>query len=324
VAGAKRNWRLATWAWTLIAALAVLELAAAGSIRAGVQSDESWRAAAEFVRARHRPSDRIIAAPGWADPIVRQHLGDLLSLRSAAPPDDAGTERLWELSIRGAGGRAEPAELDEAFDGVRVRMWTMPADELVYDFVEEVASAKVDVVEAGDATACPLLDARPGRGGLGYGPMTPARRFVCDSRRPWLWVGATVLADLELRARRCVWQHPAGTEPVRVTFRDAELGERIVVSAGVDYQAERERTHGPVRLRVFIDDELAGELVHADGDGWSTIEIDTSAFGSQAANVRFETTADDPGARLFCWAASATRASGASKRPDGLSSGDGR
>ena len=53
------------------------------------------------------PTDRIVAAPSWIDPIVRHHLGDLLSLRLAAPSDLAGIERVWEVGIRGATTRAE-------------------------------------------------------------------------------------------------------------------------------------------------------------------------------------------------------------------------
>ena len=141
--------------------------------------------------------------------------------------------------------------------------------------------------------------------------MTPPERFVCDPRRPWLWVGATVLADLELQPRRCIWQHPAGTEPVRVTFPDAPLGERLVIHGGIDYNNERRRTYSPVTLRVWIEDRLAGELVHHDGDGWSSIGIDTSELDLERATVRFETSTTDPRARarFFCWAASTRAAS---------------
>lgn len=307
MAGAKRNSRLAPWSWVAIAALAVLELVAAASIRAAVPSDDSWASAAAFIRDRYQPGDRIVAAPVWAEPIVREHLGDLLSLRVAAPPDEAGIQRVWELGIRGASETRQPSELDRRFDGVRVRMWTRSSDELVYDFVAEVAGAQVELVEGEQARDCPSVNAGPGLGGLGRGPMPPERRFVCDSSRPWLWVGATVLADLQLRARRCIWQHPAGAEPVRVIYPEAVLGDRIVLSAGIDYGAERERRHGPVRLRVFIEDQLLGELIHEDGDGWSSVVLETFGLGAGPAEVRFETTAEDPTARLFCWAASATR-----------------
>ena len=67
----------------------------------------------------------------------------------------------------------------------------------LYDFVENVDQARVELVVADGPRTCPWMKARPARGGLERGPMTPSERFVCDPRRPWLWVGATVLQDLE-------------------------------------------------------------------------------------------------------------------------------
>jgi len=306
VVEAGRKLSLAAWVWVLIAGLAAFELLAHPLIRAAIPGDESWEVASAFVRERYKSTDRIVAAPSWADPIVRSHLGDLLSLRRAAPSDLAGIDRIWEVSVRGATTRSVPPDLEKDFDGVRVRMWHVSSDQVLYDFVEEVEHAAVELVHADGPQACPWVSARPGSGGLGAGPMAPSERFVCDPRRPWLWVGATILADLDLRPRRCVWQHPAGTEPVRVTFADVQLGERLVVHGGIDYSVERRRAHGPVSLRIWIDDRLAGELVHHDGDGWAGIDIDTSELGLERAAIRFETTARDPGARLFCWSA-ATR-----------------
>jgi hypothetical protein len=293
----------------LIAGLAAFELVAHPLIHAATPSDESWEAASAFVRARYQATDRIVAAPSWADPIVRALLGDLMSLRAAAPGDLAGFDHVWELGIRGATTRDEPPAMEKDFDGVRVRMWPVSTEEVVYDFVEEVEHAQVELVGTDESEACPWVSARPARGGLGQGPMTPPERFVCDPRRPWLWVGATVLADLELRPRRCIWQHPAGIEPVRVTFPDAALGEHLVIHSGIDYNNERLRTYSPVTLRVWIEERLAGELVHHDGDGWSSIDIDTSELGLGRARMRFETTTTDPRAkaRFFCWAASTQR-----------------
>ncbi|UCH28827.1 MAG: hypothetical protein JSV06_11185 [Myxococcales bacterium] len=309
MAEAGRKLSLAAWVWVLIAALAAFELVAHPLILAAIPSDESWEEASAFVRARFGPSDVLVAAPAWADPIVRYELGDLTSLRMAAPVNLAGVGRVWELAIRGATTRDDPPLLEEDFGGVRVRMWPMDSPALLYDFVEEIEHADVELVVDGERRACPWTQARPDRGGLGRGPMMPTERFICDPRRPWLWVGATVLADLDLRPRRCIWQHPAGTAPVRVTFSDVPVGERLVVHAGVDYGVERRRAHAPVTLAVWIDAELAGELVHHDGDGWSRLEIDTSGHGAQRATVRFETTAPDPAARLFCYSASAQTAS---------------
>jgi len=304
VANAWQKGSLAAWLWVLIAGVAAFELLAQPWVSAAIPSDESWQAASTFVRTRYQAGDRIVGAPSWVDPIVRSWLGDLSTLRTAAPSDLAGIDRLWELSIRGASTRDEKPDLEERFDEVRVRMWLLQTDDVLYDFVEELEQAKVEIVRAGLSQLCPSSTGPSSPGGLGRGPMPPTERFICDPQRPWLWVGATILSDLELRPRRCIWQHPAGVEPVRVTFPEALLGERLVVHAGIDYHSERERVHGPVVLRVWIDDHLAGELIHRDGDGWSRLEIDTSDLRLQRAAVRFETTAEDPSARLFCWSAS--------------------
>jgi hypothetical protein len=293
----------------LIAGLAVFELVTQPVIDAAIPSDASWEAASAFVRARYQPADVIVAAPSWVDPVVRAHLGDLLSLRAAAPSDPAGVRRVWEVGIRGATTRDSAPALEEDFAGVRVRMWPVSAETVVYDFVEEIEHAQVELVRADRLQPCPWMSVSPARGGLGQGPMAPGERFVCDPRRPWLWVGATVLADLELHPRRCIWQHPAGTDPVRVTFPDAALGERLLIRGGIDYNNERRRAYSPVTLRVWINDRLEGELVHRDGDGWSGIDIDTSELGLARARVRFETTTNDTKARLFCWAASTQTAS---------------
>ncbi|HVK89075.1 MAG TPA: hypothetical protein VM513_33370, partial [Kofleriaceae bacterium] len=44
-----------------------------------VPGDAAWASAAKVVRERYRPGDLIVFAPGWADPIGRLHLGDLIS-----------------------------------------------------------------------------------------------------------------------------------------------------------------------------------------------------------------------------------------------------
>ena len=305
MAEAGRKQTLAAWVWVLVAGLALFELVAHPVIRASVPRDESWGEAAAFVRSRAGSADRVVAAPAWADPIVRRELGDLMSLREAAPPDDAGVERVWELSIRGHGTRSDPPALEEHFGGIRVRMWPVTTPHVVYDFVERLKDASVTIETDDGERACPWTRARPDPGGLERGPMRPEARFQCDPRQPWAWVGSTVLADLTLAPRRCIWQHPVGERPVRTSFSDVSLGDTLVVSAGVDYQVARRDAHAPVTLRVFIDDVLRGELVHRDGDGWTTVAVDTTDIAGALADVRFETSASDPSARLFCYAASA-------------------
>lgn len=304
MADAGRKLSLGAWVWVLIAGLAAFELVAHPAILAAVPSDRSWEEAATFVRARFRPSDRIVGAPAWIDPIVRHHLGDLPSLRNAAPPDLAGVDRVWEIAIRGATHREDAPLVDEAFGGVRVRMWPIDSNRLVHDFVENLASARVSLSADDGLHACPWSRDEPDPGGLERGPMRPSERFICDRSRPWLWVGATVLADLDLEPRRCIWQHPAGEHPVRTEFLDVPIGDWIVAHAGIDYQVARQRNFAPVTLSVWIDGERVGELVHSDGDGWSELRVDTSARDRRRSTVAFETTSPNPTARLFCYSAS--------------------
>jgi hypothetical protein len=304
VAEAGRKLSLAAWAWVLIAALAAFELLAHPVIQAAIPSDKSWEEASAFVRARFQPTDRIVAAPHWADPIVRRELGDLTSLRVAALPDSAGVGRVWELGIRGATTRDEAPVLERDFRGVRVRMWSVQSPKILYDFVEHITDARVELETEDGPLACPWTTARPSPGGLERGPMRPAERFVCDRKRAWLWVGSTVLADLDLHPRRCIWQHPAGPNPVRTIFANVPLGRQLVVHGGVDYQIARQRAYAPVVLRVWIDDEIVAEWIHRDGDGWSGLDIDTSDREGSFATVRFETTTAEPFARIFCFAAS--------------------
>ncbi|MBW2379451.1 MAG: hypothetical protein JRG70_07835, partial [Deltaproteobacteria bacterium] len=168
---AGRKLSLSAWVWVLIAGLAVFELVAHPLIRAAIPTDDSWAAATAFVRARYQAADRIVAAPSWADPIVRSHLGDLLSLRMAAPADPAGVDRVWELGIRGATTRDEPPNLEEDFGGVRVRMWLVSTDRVLYDFVENVDQAHVELVVADGPQDAP-----------GFGSALPSCRTSSFSR----------------------------------------------------------------------------------------------------------------------------------------------
>ncbi|MDH3623895.1 MAG: hypothetical protein OEQ49_08465 [Myxococcales bacterium] len=305
-----RKSSLAAWVWVLVACVAVFELVADTVIRARVPTDASWEDATAFVRERFEPTDRVVAAPRWIDPLVRSYLGDLFSLSSASVGDLAGVRRVWEVGIRGATSRREPPALEESFGGVRVRMWPVTTDEVLFDFVEGIGRAKVDLLTERGAQPCPWIHAKVEGGGLGHGPLPPPDRFVCDPGRPWLWVGPTVVADLDLQPRRCVWQHPAGREPVRATFRDVPLGDKLVVQGGLDYNNERTAGNIAVRLRVFIDGRLAGEMRHQDRDGWSRLEIDTARLNGSVRQVRIETIAAKSHGRTFCWSASTRRAQG--------------
>ncbi|MEM7433759.1 MAG: hypothetical protein AAF436_01315 [Myxococcota bacterium] len=293
------------WARLAIVAIALFELISPWVITTSVPTEAGWREATAFVRSNFEPGDRIAATPQWISPLVRAELGDLLTLRTASEDDLPGASRLWEVSTRGSSSSAAKPAVEAQFGGIQVRRWPLSTDELVFDFVEYVADAEVTWVDGEHSHPCAWRDAPPAGGGLGRGPMAPPGRFVCDRRKPWLWVGATVMADLDLLPRRCVWQHPAGTDPVRTRFEQVPLGDTLVVEGALDYNNDRREGRSPVLLRVFIDGHLAGELRHRDRTGWTRVEVDTSRFSGSTREVWFETTTPDPAARTFCWSASA-------------------
>ncbi len=269
--------------WLIFLALAIVEVVGHVVVRARVVSDDDWSAAAARVRRDFREGDLVVVAPSWADPLLREHLGDVITLEDAGRSDLAQYRRLWALSIRGHRPAEAPSAapaLDEQIGAVRVLRWDLRPDGVLYDFTEHVRDAHVSMVQGDREVACAWRDEGRARGGgLGAGPITPAERHVCDARRPWLWVGTTVQDDLDLQPRYCIWQHPAGREPIRATFDDVPLGERIVLYGDVYYEHERDLAHGAVDVSVFVDGEQVGRMVHRDGDGWKRMVASTQREG---------------------------------------------
>lgn len=311
--GTPRRLPAGVW-WLLLFGLAAVELVGHFVIRARVPDEGDWEAAASFVRSEEQPSDLVEVAPDWADPVLREHLGDLISLHEAAHSDRAPFERLWLLSIRGANLEDMPPGdpvLDRYFGRVRVRRWDLGPSPVLYDFVDHVRDARVTMVRGDSERPCTWQPRGTARGGgLGAGAMAPGARHQCDPSRPWLWVGETVTEDLDLEPRRCIWQHPEGSAPIRATFDDVPLGDRLVLYGGLYYEHERMLEHGPIHVTVRIDGEEVGRMIHRDGDGWKRIEVDPQQVVSAEdarGEVTVEVTAPDPHLRTFCWAAS-TRA----------------
>jgi len=306
------NARRAGIGWLLILGIAVIEVFGHFVILSRVPPEADWARAAEHVRSAWRERDLVVSAPRWTDPLLRQVLGDRIAFSDAGRSDLAAYERLWVVSIRGADAeeapRGRPA-FERAFGRVRVRRWDLGASEVLYDFVTHVEGARVTWAQPGAEQPCPFRGTGVATGGgLGAGAMTPARRHVCDPRRPWLWVGATVTEDLDLRPRYCIWQHPAGTEPIVARFESVPLGERMVLYGGLYYEHERMREHGPIEVNVRVDGVPVGHMTHRDGDGWKRIEMltrsaeEAGADPARRGTVTVEVIAPNPQLRTFCWA----------------------
>jgi len=298
-----RAWDRSRVSW-LVFLVALVEVVGIVVIRTRVPEEDDWERAAAFVDDAFEDGDTIVGAPDWADPLLREHLGDRIPLSHAGRSDLAPFERLWELSIRGHRSLWAPEdepELDRVFGRVRVRRWDLGPSPVVFDLTSRIEEATV----TRGPRRCTWRRRGPQGGGLGRGPLWPGEHHFCGPE-PWMLVGETVNEDLELRPRHCVWQHPAANEePVRTTFRNVPLGERVVLYAGIYYEHERMREHGPATVRVLQGDTELGHLTHQDGDGWERLEAETHPLDPERTHgdLTVEVTSPLPHLRTVCWSA---------------------
>jgi len=305
-------------AWLLVPLCALVEVGADRVIVARVAPIDDWRAAAAFVREHHRARDLVTSAPGWTDPLVREVAGDMISLADAGRNDTAAYDRIWVLSIRGKRSPDAPSrdpDLARDFGRVRLERWQLPPATVLYDLTEHAAEGHAFLVEHGESRPCELrAQAVLSGAGLDRGPVRPRSSFTCDPRRDWLWIGTTVFEDSEHRARRCVWQHPAGRELMRLELDDVPLGDRIVLYGGLHRDQAFDDNNGTVHVNVKVDGEPVGDMSHPAGPGWSRIEARTQVGPTrrERGTVTIDVTADNADWRHFGWAAT-TRTGGASR-----------
>lgn len=295
-------WRAA---WLLLPLLALVELGAHGWIRSQVPPQADHAAAAARVRDGWRSGDAVTIAPSWADPLLRQHLGDLIPNAMAGRSDLDAFGRLWVLSIRGQGAPGTNAwvpDLHESFGAVTLKRYPLPPPSVTFAFTDHVFEAKASHGRDGHARPCPLRRGRPGRGGgLGKAVVVPARRFECRARDRRRFIAPLVLEDLELQPRHCIYQPVHAGGPTRLRFAKVPLADRLVFYGGLYYEDERMRQGAPVTLRVLIDGVERGRFTHHDGDGWARYELATEP---RAADVEVQIDARSPRRRGFCWAGS--------------------
>jgi hypothetical protein len=233
----------------------------------------------------------------------------MIDLEDAGATDLDRYERLWSFSIRGHRAALAPDRPPDGvvrFGRVRLERWDLGRSPVLVDLVERVMEADVEIFRNGVGTPCQRIEAEPRNIGLGAGAAWPRERILCAGERPWLFVAQTVNEDLDLALRRCVWQHPQGPEPIRTTFKNILLGERIVLDADVYSENERMQERGPFEVRVLVDHREIATMVHTDGEGRKRIEGLTQPMNGprrQRGDVSIDVTAAEPDLRTVCWSA---------------------
>jgi hypothetical protein len=253
--------------------------------------DRDWRALAAEVRAGFRPDDLIVAAPAWADPLLRLHLGDLISIPVAGRLDAARFSRVWEISQRGA--RAPESEGSRVVQSSRhgaltLRRYERPAAHVSFDFVAEWNRATVSRVAAGGQMS--LCFRAPDRFEC---PEPPSQSLKPE------------LLEIDTSPHFALATPLAGHATTVVEFDRVPLGRELAVGAGLHNVWLRKAGKGTVSLRVLVQGRELGRIEAGSMTGWTLRRFDTSSLAGQSQSVRFEITVDDPNARTLGFAAEA-------------------
>jgi hypothetical protein len=277
----------------VVSLLAVVETTVALVAPSLAPTDADWAAAAAAVRAGFHPGDLIVAAPAWADPILRVQLGDLIPPEVAARMDDDRFARVWEVSQRGAEAPASAAgrvTLDQRFGRLRVRLLERSAEIVSYDFVARWADAHVSRRDlTGAVVSCPLA----------------GDRFVCPA--PGNNSLHRQLVEVDQKLREALLTEPVGGAAVVIEFPAVPLGGALVIATGLHDTWMRKAARGTVEARLTVGDQTTELPVTSDDSGWTRTRIDTAARAGQTVPVRLELTSAAPFDRFFAFAAEARR-----------------
>ncbi len=266
--------RLALGGAAAVALLAIVETVVAVVAPARAPTDADWAAAAAGVRQGFRPGDLIVAAPAWADPILRVHLGDLIPPEVAARMDDQRYPRVWEVAQRGARspeGRRGEVRADRSFGHLRLRLIERPAPVVTYDFVAHATEASL---------------APPAAGG---------RRL---ERK---------IVEVDQRLRLALMTEPVPGGPVVIAFPAVPLGRELAIATGLHDTWMRKAARGTVQARLVIGDRAIALPDTTNDSGWTETRVDTSAEDGRTLPVRIEIRSAAPLDRFFAFAAEARR-----------------
>lgn len=275
-----------------VAAVALVETAQALVAPSRAPTTADWRAASAELRQGFRTGDLIVAAPAWADPVMRMHVGDLLPIPVAARMDDARFGRVWEIAQRGARAPEAVGERvvhERRFGALTVRRIERPAAEVTYDFLERWQDAYVtrwDAVQR-SSTPCPWAN----------------DAFRCpahgvEARR--------MLVEVDNTIRRAILAPPVANAVVGIQFPSVSLGRELVVYVGL-HDTWARKVPGTVNFEVWVGGAPAASTVVDNRSGWRRLRIDTSDRAGQTAVVRFHISSRTPAARLLAFAAEARR-----------------
>lgn len=296
------------WWFVPILLVAAIELGLHAWQTRTVMRPEDWAAVRSALEAQVQPSDLVVLAPSWLDPVGRMHLGDdLMTVGRVARADESRFPVAHEVglgSARSPALAAWPVDQEQRFGPLRVRRLRNPDPRpVIDDLVAHATGARMEVstVRGGVPQGCAWRPGQAVTGTLGFGPALPGDRFHCSRNA---WVGETVNADLAYAPRRCIHAPPpGGNEALRLRWREVRFGARLEGHHALYVEAERDRKGSPVRIAFSSEGKPLGEASHEDGQGWVSFGFDTPDLAGRTGELTVEISSPRGDRRTYCFEA---------------------
>jgi hypothetical protein len=295
----------------LLLALPLVSLAELGAhrhYRHSAPTQEDWQRLGPEVAAMQRRGDWVTVEPHWADPLLRQQLGDnALPIDILARADDETLARVLEVSFGDAKGKhfeGWPERERRSSGPFLIRALDNPHPETArMRLIDRVTPEWLSMTEgsAGDPLVCTFTsNARATAGNLGGDPTFGPRRFACPSGEPYL-VTVTTIDDELFAPRRCIWAHPSPRGPITLRFRNVWLGIKLVGHAGLPWLLARDGAGTPIHLTAEFEGSPIGQVVVEDTQGWMRFEWSTESHRDQRGDLELVVSSAEPRNRRFCF-----------------------
>jgi hypothetical protein len=300
--------RFATVLLLALPLVPLAELWAHRHFRAVAPNSEDWPRLEPEIAAMARPGDLITVVPRWADPLLRQTLGDrLMPIEVLGRADDDTLGRVIEVSFGGSKTKdfSNWREHERKTSGpFLIRVLDNPQLETArMRLIDRVNPNQLVVFEgpAGDPHACTYTTvALATAGNLGGDPTFGASRFACPSGQPHL-AAVTTIDDQNFAPRRCIWAHPSALGPMTLVFRDVWLGQKLVGHAGLPWLLSRDGAGTPIHLTARFENTPIGSVVIEDTEGWKRFEWSTIGHRDQRGDLELVVSSELAQNRRFCF-----------------------
>ncbi len=287
---------LAVLAAAIVPAVAALELVGEAAVATRAVSAAEWDRVAIATTTLSRGGALVVVVPRWAEPHLRQRLGDdVMPIAHLARSDTARFPFAVEVGLHGEHAadlaRFDPVEETVVGPFVVRRLANRTSERVLFDFVDGLRPPDASVRGTDPEVHCAWsARSRVIAGGLGGRPALPRERFECPGP-PWAAVAVTVVADQSMLPRRCIWAQPFDDGDKVLRFERVPLAgaRRLVGHHGMEWLMERDGAGAAVTLEARMDGASLGRAVHREGDGWSSFAFDLPAKAAEGGDDRTAT-----------------------------------